>query len=71
MPNAIHAAGIRLDVRAGIATVFERQTRPTNDLIRHLRCEPEALPRPHQAGHAAQQMVLFMAMKQEVAFDAE
>src|SRR3984893_55434 len=40
------------------------------NLISHFLSQPDVLSRAHQAGHAAQQVLLLVAMEQEVAFEA-
>jgi len=71
MSYAFLAAWIRLDFRTRIATVAKWQTCATPDIVGHLLCKPDALPRSHQPGHTTKQVFLFVTMKEEIALNAK
>jgi hypothetical protein len=59
---------MRIDVGARVAAIVERQAGAMADLMRHVVGEPQALARAHQTDHAVHHVVVYVTVKDEVAF---
>jgi hypothetical protein len=69
-PATMIVAGMWIYVGAGIATIVERQSATMADVVRHIVREPEALPGTHKPDHPIHHVMMNVAMKYEVAFEA-